>query len=480
MSEIVDALASVHRADARRALVHVPATAGVVHADELWLAYRHYVEQLRAAALTPQSLLIAAVGNRAAFLPLTVACCGLGVAVMPVDAGTTLAEIVELAQRFGAAAVAVNPSAAAELGRPRSLLDGDVALVTCDPAASHNIPAGVAVMKLTSGSTGAPRATLTTEAQLVADATHIVQGMGIGPDHTQLAVIPLSHSYGLSVLALPLLLQGTPIVLRESFVPDQIVADARAYGARVFPGVPFMFDHFLGQPPAGGWPVTLRHLISAGARLPAETVQAFAAAFGVKIHSFYGTSETGGIAYDASEDPDIGSTVGGPLPGVSIEFVTHPDMSLPDGRVFVRSAAVACGYAGDGDDAFVDGGFLTSDCGAFDARGRLALTGRISTFVNVAGRKVDPSEVERVLRSLAGVCDVHVTSAPDARRGEHVVACVVSSTPLTSFAVRRFCSRRLAPHKIPRTILFLERIPRTARGKVDRRAIAHLVATRGD
>ena len=81
--------------------------------------------------------------------------------------------------------------------------------------------------------------------------------------------IPLSHSYGLGVLLMPLLLQGTAIVLRESFVPHQLPADARQFGARVFPGVPFMFEYFVANPPAGGWPPGAAALISAGAPLAA-------------------------------------------------------------------------------------------------------------------------------------------------------------------------------------------------------------------
>ena len=114
-------------------------------------------------------------------------------------------------------------------------------------------------MKLTSGSTGHPKAARTTEAQLIVDSEQIVQAMGIGPDDTQIAVVPLSHAYGLSVILVPTLLQGTAMVLRESFVPHQLPADARSYDARTFAGVPFMFEYFMANPPADGWPPGLTH-----------------------------------------------------------------------------------------------------------------------------------------------------------------------------------------------------------------------------
>src|SRR3954454_9485785 len=110
--------------------------------------------------------------------------------------------------------------------------------------------------------------------------------MAIAPGETQIAAFPMSPSYGLGNLLLPLLLQGTACVLRDSFVPQLVPADAQRFGARIFPAVPFMFEYFLAHPPAGGWPPALQRLICAGAPLSAATVRAFHELFGVKIHSF--------------------------------------------------------------------------------------------------------------------------------------------------------------------------------------------------
>jgi len=312
--------------------------------------------------------------------------------------------------------------------------------------------------------------------QLIIDSTQIAQAMGIRSDDTQVAMIPLSHAYGLSVLLMPMLFQGTALVLRESFVPQLLASDAMKYGARVFPGVPFMFDYFIAHPPSEGWPPGLSLLISAGARLNPTTIQRFYERFGVKVHTFYGTTESGGIAFDATEDPTDNETVGFPLPGVMITLKPDGDSPEGAGRVHIRSAGAAHGYLSNSSDAFVDGGFLAGDYGVFDARGRLRLLGRASSFVNVAGRKVEPDEVERVLRSMPGIDDARVLGAPDPQRGQQVVACVVArGNGLNLIEVRSFCSTRLAPHKVPRTVIFLDAIPLTARGKTDRVALAELV-----
>lgn len=475
-SAFVAALRRLREAAPDRPLIHHPASGRSLDATALWQAHLCYVEQLRAAGLRGGQVVLAAVGNRPGFIALTVACRALLLAVVPVEAETTITEILDLANRVGAAALVVAEGTLTPGLSQLPLSDGLMLAVRDLLAAAA--PAGAALMKTTSGSTGGPRTTITTEAQLLADAGNIVTGMRIGPDDVQLAVIPLSHSYGFSSLVMPLLAQGTPFILRESFVPSTVIADAREYDARVFPGVPFMFQSLLVNPPAEGWPAKLRTVISAGARLPLDTARAFRSTFGVRIRSFYGTSETGGIAYDDGDGAEVDETIGRPLPGVTVTLAADASAPAGGGRIFVRSAAVSGGYAGEGHDTFRDGGFLTDDLGTIDGRGRLMLIGRISSFVNVAGKKVEPSEVERVLRLLPGVHDAYVTAATDALRGEQVVACLVADAAVSVLTVRQYCASQLAPHKIPRTVLFLDEIPRTPRGKVDQRAVEELVAAR--
>ena len=128
---------------------------------------------------------------------------------------------------------------------------------------------------------------------------------------------------------------------------------------------------------------------------------------------------------------------------------------------------------------FVDGGFLTGDLGFVDS-GQLTLTGRASPAVNVAGRKVHPAEVERVLRSMNGVEDVCVIAAPDPRRGQQILACIISRQLSSALEVRQFCAARLAPHKVPRAIMFLPSLPVTPRGKIDRARLLSLALERVD
>ena len=463
-----------------RTLIHIPATGDALKAGDIWSAHTEYARLLSDAGVGAHQLVLSAAGNHAEAVGLLLAARAIGAALLAVDAGATPPEIFQLADRFGAAAL-VLPDAMCE-APPSDIAIGSVLSsglrVAIRLTSSPSTYPDAAILKLTSGSTAAPKATLTTEDQLIADGTHIIAAMGIQPADTQIAAIPVSHSYGLGNLVMPLLLQGTAIVLRESFIPPFLPDDAIRYGARVFAGVPFMFQFFIANPPATGWPPCLTHLISAGAPLTAETVRLFHDRFGIKIHSFYGASETGGITFDAGDDMPAG-TVGLPLPGVTLALKPDRDLPAGAGRIHVQSAAVARGYSDGTRDGFDADGFLTGDYGAIDEAGRLTLLGRVSSFVNVAGRKVQPEEVEQVLRTMPGVADVRVLAAPDAQRGQQIVACIVRGAGTTStLDVRQYCASRLAAFKIPRCVIFLDVMPMTPRGKTDRAALDGLVRER--
>ena len=471
MNAIVDEFDRLWRDKPSRPLIHLPSSGQTLNANDLSRTRDEYTRALSAAGVAEGHVVLSVVGNRPGFIPLLLAAWSRGAAVMPVDEDTRRRSIEELALRFGAAAI-IRPSRAAQGARR---LDDELVMVVrardlwqCHP--------GLGLLKLTSGSSGAPKAVGVPAATMINDTDRIVTAMGIRAGDTQIAVIPLSHAYGFGNLVLPLLLQGTTIVLREAFVPHAVVADSRAYGARVMAGVPFMFQHFDAHPPAGGWPPSLTWLISAGARLAPEVVRGFWERFGVKIHSFYGTTESGGIAFDHSDTIDDMATVGWPMRGVAVELRHEDGIPEGHGRVLVRSDAVAPSYVGQGrsDRPFSDG-FMTGDYGRLLPDGRLLLAGRVSSFINVAGRKVQPAEVEQQLRAMPGVVDARVLAVADPVRGEQIAAVVAGNGDLSRSAIRQFCASRLPPHKIPRVIVLVPALPMTARGKADTRMLQALV-----
>ena len=472
MSQILDRFARVLRDRGDSPLVFSFAERSWSAADlDAWAS--QLITQCEALRLPAGSPIVTALGNRAEFVAVVLAGLRSGRPVLPADPGTTAAGVLALARSFGASAIVTTPALLA--GESHALPGGTRMSVVA--GIEPRVFQDVGVLKLTSGSTGVPKAVLASPNNMAHDVAQIVEAMDIRPDDVQLGTIPLSHAYGLSNLVLPVFWQGTRVALREGLVPRRLHDDVRALGVRVWPGVPFMFEHLLAHP-GPALPSSLGLLISAGAPLTHTVLERFHARFDRKIHSFYGTSETGGITFDDS-DGVSGRGVGYPLPRARVTL--RPVAGLDDGaggRVHVAGPAVSRGYSTSNDEAdFCDGGFLTGDLGRLADDGQLLLTGRLSAFVNVAGRKVHPDEVALHLREMPGIRDVRVLGAPSISRGEQLVAIVVpDGAPPTLLQLRQFCAARLPPHKIPRALVLTERIPLDARGKTDRSRLDALVA----
>lgn len=318
--------------------------------------------------------------------------------------------------------------------------------------------------KVTSGTSSTRRTVLFNASQLLTDADNVCDSMGIRDSDINLGLIPFAHSYGLTNLIGTLLGRGVPVVVGVDAMPRAIAAAMQAAGATVLPGVPAIF-RALGV--LGELPAHLRLCLSAGALLPASEARAFHAAFGLKVHSFYGASECGGICYDASDEVDVPEGyVGPPLSGVTLEE-RPTDAGL---HAEIRGPAVGTGYLPSRpDDPLADGVFRPPDILARVPDG-YRIIGRESDFINIGGRKANPLEIETALRSHPAVRDVAVFSGPEASgRGECIAACIV--TTLGEGPLRAHCAGLLPAWQIPRAWFFVDTLPVNERGKLSRSAL---------
>jgi long-chain acyl-CoA synthetase len=477
-SVICDAFAGIAARHPTRPAIHLPSEQTHRTLRDVWDDHLAIGRALDALDGPPHGACVSNVGNASAFVPLLLACFSRRRPLVLLDGNASTEGALDVAARFGARFV-IEPWADTPFDRTR--LPAGLSAVTSAAGDASPIDPRTAVVKMTSGSTSEPRGVMVTEHALAEDGRHIVEAMDIRSADVNLGVIPMAHSYGLGNLVMPLLLRGTSLVLRPQFVGRQVFADIDVFGATVLPGVPFMFDYLVRLEREGSSLSGLRLAITAGARLEPDLARTYADRVGRTIHSFYGTSETGGIAFDADPDPTGPVVVGRPLPGTSVTLRHASGMNHGSGRVYVTGDALGLGYAGAPDDenpaGFIEGGFLTGDIGRFDERQRLVLEGRVSPFVNVAGRKVAPMDVERVIGEVAGVAEVLVLGVPWPARGEAVVACVRrASSAVDATSIRARCLERLPAHEVPRLVLVLDSFPTDARGKIDRPALRRLVA----
>lgn len=413
--------------------------------------------------LAPGTLVGLAAANGPGFLASLLALRRAGLAVLLLDALTPETEAARILAALGAPALLRCPT-----GWPQD--PGDWTLAEAPGSGTTSLLSAIfpdtCVVKLTSGSTGTPRGIATPSEALMADDAALTATMGLTGEDRLLTTIPLSHSYGLSSLAVPALVRGTVLALpEETGVYDPFVTAART-GATFFPTVPAYLDALLRMSDPPPRPDCLRLVITAGAPLSAATSARFRERFGLPVHVFYGSSECGGICYDREGGAAERGTVGAPVEGVRVTI---------DGRgVLVESPAVSSGYFPDPDERLRDGRFRAGDL-AIWKDGELALQGRVDDLVNIKGKKVNPREVESVIAQLDGVDDVAVLGVPGPSGGEVLRAVVASRLGrLTAADVVAWCREHLSAHKVPRSVILVEELPRNARGKLDRGALLDL------
>lgn len=369
-------------------------------------------------------------------------------------------------QRAGAVAVpldASEPVAAqrqiAEKLRAAFWWDGTHLVPVVGVKARRYRPDAASLIKLTSGTTGQPRALVFSAAQFLADAQQVTATMGITARDLNYALIPFGHSYGLGNLTGPLLAQGVSLVCGTAPLPHAIAADFARWQPTVFPSVPAVWRALAGSAVALD---SLRLGICAGSPLPPEVAQEFAAKFGRKLHAFYGSSETGGISYDRTGQAALAGGVGQALRGVTLTAKRGQ-------RLEVSSAAVCT--AGNRRRKNAHGAWLMPDRVAIDDRSELTLLGRRGTTVKVAGRRVDLNDVAARIRRLPGVRDVWVGVSTDT---EPVLGAAVV-TERTALELRTALQTDTGAWKIPKRWAILPTFPLTARGKSDPRQLQALV-----
>lgn len=294
-----------------------------------------------------------------------------------------------------------------------------------------------ALVIATSGTTGAPRGVVLTHEAVRASATASSDRLGVTPDDHWIACLPLSHVGGLSVVTRALHV-GTGLTVLPGFDRDavHITADrAATEGRRCFVSLV---------------PTTLRRveptrfaaILLGGARPPADRPS--------NTVSTYGMTETGsGVVYD-----------GTPLEGVDIRVL--------DGEIHLRGPMLLRCYR-DGLDPKVDGWLPTGDLGHLDADGRLTVEGRRGDLIITGGENVWPEPVEAALATHPDVADVAVSGSDDPEWGQVVTAHVVGRrrTP-TLDELRDHARAALPPFALPRRLVTLDEIPRTALGKIAR------------
>src|SRR5438477_815635 len=400
------------------------------------------------------------IGNHEDWPSVLIACLRRGVVVLPLE------QSISDQQRDAALKTCkVSGIAAAGVSAGRSVETVPMSIPAATTDWGKNRPS---LLKLTSGTTAAPRAIRFRSEQLLADCDQICETMGISDADLNFGVIPVSHSYGFSNLLTPLIARGVPLVMSRDRTPRAVLDDLARTNATVFPGMPVFYQSFCDMENAPALP-KLRLCISAGAPLPLEIARTFREKFERSIHSFYGSSECGGICYDREARLLEPGFVGQSMRGAKLEML-EPDASAS--RIRIQSAAAGDGYFPEPEDEKLGGGFFVPDDLLSAGPDGFRIVGRISDVINVAGKKVNPAEVEAELLRFPGVGAAVVFGRKSIRRNEEVAACVVAIKGVREPDLLEFCRENLSGWQVPKRIFFVDEIPVNERGKVSRRELA--------
>lgn len=489
------------------------APALVITADRTPISYGALItlvddlaDQLKRAGLRPGDRVALRAGSNAEFVVGLLAGSRADLVVVPLDPALPVAEQHARGEAVGARAVLVDQpgDAAAPGGLPRWPIavtvgsQGAPAVSLKVTAAPHHdvlTPEGLrdddAMIMFTGGTTGVPKMVPWTRHNMASSVAGIIAGYGLGPQDATVAVMPLYHGHGLLAALLGTLVSGGAVLLpaRGKFSAHTFWDDIEAVGASWYTAVPTIHQILLeraGTEHPGGTP-SLRFIRSCSAPLTAETAQALHDTFSAPVVCAFGMTEsTHQVATTAiggagsSENPSATPGLVGRSTGPEIRIVGPDGQTLPAetvGEVWLHGPTVVRGYLGDPSITaanFTRGWLHTGDLGTLSPSGDLVIRGRIKELINRGGEKISPERVEGVLAGHPDVLEVGVFGMPDKLYGETVAAVIVArgSAAPTADELAAFCRDRLAPFEVPAEFQQAGELPHTAKGSLDRRAVA--------
>jgi acyl-CoA synthetase (AMP-forming)/AMP-acid ligase II len=430
--------------------------------------------------------------NHRGFVDVSVACSRLGAHALYLNTMFAAPQLTDVVERENAKAIVYDEEFAgvvehARADRLRFVAWHDGEGASEDPLVEDLIaggdPAGVPapsepgrVVILTSGTTGKPKGAQRTSAGLEAAAA-LLSKIPLRARGVTMLAAPLFHSWGLAhyTLGVPL---GSTFALRRRFDPEGTLRAIERHRATALVAVPVMLQRILELPEEA----LARHDVSclevialSGSALPGPLATDIMERFGEVLYNLYGSTEVAWATIATPQDLRAApGTAGRPPRGTVVKLFDEHDREVAPGqtgRIFVASGLPFEGYTGGETKATIGELMSSGDVGHFDAAGRLFVDGREDDMIVSGGENVFPSEVEDLLAGHPAVREVAVVGVEDADWGQRLRAVVVlrEEGAASEDELKACVKENLASFKVPRDIVFVEQLPRTATGKVLKR-----------
>lgn len=482
-----------------------PGKPAILHAD-LRLSYEALARQTLAVShtlrtrfsLTPGARVGLWLRNRPEFVPALFGALHAGAVVVPINSFLKPEELLHLLDDAGIHLLITDQGFQSELdalrtaGRDPALLMADdfpnlpEAPPHSEASAPTRGPDDLALLIYTSGTTGRPKGAMLTQGNLLHNVDSCRRILEVVELDRFVLMLPMFHSFMLTVcILLPLITGGSIVLVRSLHPPKALVGELIANQGTVLPAMAQVFRALASLPPEVQLP--LRLCISGAGPLPAEILRLFNLRFpDIALIEGYGLSEASPVvAVNPIHGPSIPGTIGLPIPNVEIAILDDDGVPVPDGtdgEICVRGGNVMRGYWQAPDktaEALRNGWLLTGDVGHRRPDGYYVITDRKKDMLKPNGMNVYPREIEEVIFGFPGIREAAVVGEPDDRRGERPVAFVSVDDGVTfdDRALLAYLRERLADYKLPRRAILLPALPRNATGKILKIRLRELLGT---
>ncbi len=343
----------------------------------------------------------------------------------------------------------------------------------------------IALLQYTGGTTGPPKGVMLTHKNLIANAEMCRAWLykTVDGEEVTMGILPFFHVYGMTTVLIVSVMAGNKMVLLPKFDFKTALKEIDKQKPTLFPGAPTIYIGLLNHPDLGKYDLSsIKACISGSAALPVDIQEKFEQVTGGKLVEGYGLTETSpvAIANFVWEGERRRGSIGVPWPNTDVAILP-PDSAerlKPGevGEIAVKGPQVMSGYWNrpeETKESFRDGWFLTGDLGYMDEDGFFYVVDRKKDMIIASGFNISPREIEEVLYEHDAVQECVVAGVPDPYRGETVKAYVVlkEGKSVTEEELDAFCRKHLASFKVPRIYDFRDELPKTAVGKILRRAL---------
>jgi long-chain acyl-CoA synthetase len=343
----------------------------------------------------------------------------------------------------------------------------------------------LAVIIYTSGTTGRPKGAMLSHGNLLHNVESCRLVLHTVAEDRMAVLLPMFHSFMLTVgVFLPLIVGASIVLIRSLHPPRNVLQEIIQRQASVLPAIPQFFRSMVSVP--AGITLPLRMCISGAAPLPVQVLKEFSEKFSFPLIEGYGLSEASPVV---TKNPLNGvrkaGSIGLPIPHVEVTIQNDSGQVLPPGEVgelCVRGGNVMMGYWNQpAETAKVMRGdwLLTGDIGYKDSDGYIYITDRKKDMLLVNGINVYPREVEEIIYQFPGVKEASVIGIPDSRKGEQPLAfvSVAEGATVDEKGLQQFIRSKLADYKVPRKVVFVPALPRNATGKVLKTSLREMAST---